>query len=171
LTHGFPLLGPQAALIGGLGGERTRWQEMATALAKAQVRARGRPLMFRWSLKATRKTAAGLCKPCMGRVSYFLVEPLAVHCRRQAHSSLHVKFACRADPNLVLVPGQECLLGDMLVAAATIAYLGAFTAPWRTRLVQGALALCTAQVLDRLLLRRALPSHPLAGASEYQGHY
>ena len=33
----------------------------------------------------------------------------------------------------------------MLVAAATIAYLGAFTAPWRAKLVQGALALCASQ--------------------------
>jgi dynein heavy chain len=34
----------------------------------------------------------------------------------------------------------------MLVSAAVIAYLGAFTAPWRARLVQAALGLCAAQV-------------------------
>lgn len=66
----------KTALIGGLGGERIRWQEAASALAAA----------------------------------------------------------------------QECLLGDMLTAAAAVAYLGAFTAPWRARIVQGTLSLCAAQV-------------------------
>jgi hypothetical protein len=37
-------------------------------------------------------------------------------------------------------------MGDMLVAAAVIAYLGAFTAPWRARLVKAALGTCSAQV-------------------------
>lgn len=57
-------------------------------------------------------------------------------------SLLQLKLPCAA----LFSRHQECLLGDMLVAAATIAYLGAFTAPWRARLVQGALGLCTSQV-------------------------
>ncbi|KAI8468854.1 MAG: dynein heavy chain 8 [Monoraphidium minutum] len=77
-----------AALMGGLGCERTRWQDAAAALAKA----------------------------------------------------------------------KECLTGDMLVAAAAVAYLGAFTAPWRARLVAGALALCAAQGIP------ASPAFSLAAA-------
>jgi len=115
----------QAALIGGLGGERTRWQQTAAGLAKTQVRCRidaKERLCF-----VPDKAAAVRC----------LHRPFATAC-------VYIRpHKCTFKPFFFQ---QECLIGDMLVSAATIAYLGAFTAPWRARLVQAALGLCTAQV-------------------------
>lgn len=47
---------------------------------------------------------------------------------------------------LLLAQAQEALTGDMLVSAGIIAYLGAFTAAFRTHLVDAFLDLCSKAV-------------------------
>jgi hypothetical protein len=49
----------------------------------------------------------------------------------------------------------------MLVAAAVIAYMGAFTAPWRAKLVQGAVELCAAQAREGAAGPGSPPTGPL----------
>lgn len=144
-THSFEF--PQAALIGGLGGERTRWQEAAAALGRAQVRGGARccgwiPIV--WSppdgVEGSGSYPSAAVPGCKGACMHQLVSSAGEFTHNNPHT-------------------QDCLLGDMLVAAATIAYLGAFTAPWRSKLVAGALALCSEQVRpDRACLTKIQPA-------------
>lgn len=109
-------------LIGGLGGEKARWEEAALDLTKAQVR---RQLLT--GVQKLTQTAQCSCLDCWQLELASVTWP--------GSSTQCLCFLCQAN-----------LTGDMIISAGVVAYLGAFTASFRQQLVDGFLQLCSKAV-------------------------
>jgi dynein heavy chain len=113
-------------LIGGLGGEKARWEETALELAKAQVSPGGLATSLRKAASITLAVLVTSCSPMCA----------SWHYSRRAADNCVGCFVCL----------QVNLTGDMLIAAGAVAYLGAFTSSFRQQLVDSFLQLCSKAV-------------------------